>query len=230
MPELDDIYAGQADQYDLLVAREDYQGNILKALLAIRPLDGIDVVELGAGTGRLTTMLAPLARSIQAFDASQHMLDLAIAKLERSGLRNWRAQVADHRQLPIPHAIADLAISGWSICYTVVWHTESWRAELGKALAEMRRALRPGGTAIIIETLGTGYETPHPPEELAEYFAYLERDGFQSTSIRTDYRFESLEEAESLTRFFFGDTLADRVASEQMTVLPECTGVWWKHL
>ena len=229
MPELDDIYAGQADRYDQLVSREDYQGNILKALQAIRSLDNIDIVELGAGTGRLTTMLAPLARSIQAFDTSQHMLERATAKLERSGLHNWRTQLADHRQLPVADAAADLAISGWSICYTVVWHTENWRVELGKALAEMRRVLRPGGTAVIIETLGTGHETPHPPAELVDYYAYLEQAGFHSTAIRTDYRFRSAEEAEALVRFFFGDTLADKVAREQATVLPECTGVWWQH-
>jgi ubiquinone/menaquinone biosynthesis C-methylase UbiE len=229
MPELEDIYAGKADQYDLLVSREDYEGNILRSLAEIRPLDGIDVVEFGAGTGRLTTMLAPLARSIQAFDASQHMLDVAIAKLERSGLDNWRAALADHRAIPAGDQVADLAISGWSICYTVVWHTENWRVELGKALAEMRRVLRPGGTAVIIETLGTGHETPHPPAELVDYYAYLEQAGFHSTAIRTDYRFRSAEEAEALVRFFFGDTLADQVAREQTTVLPECTGVWWQH-
>jgi hypothetical protein len=27
-------------------------------------------------------------------------------------------------------------------------------------------------------------------------------------------------------RFFFGDTLADRVVRERLVILPECTGVW----
>ncbi|RAP21073.1 hypothetical protein C2W64_03656 [Brevibacillus laterosporus] len=30
-------------------------------------------------------------------------------------------------------------------------------------MSEIKRVLRPGGTAIIFETMGTGYETPHPP-------------------------------------------------------------------
>jgi hypothetical protein len=50
---------------------------------------------------------------------------------------------------------------------------------------------------------------------------------FPRVRIRTDYRFESLAEAEDLMRLFFGDTLADRVASEGLVILPECTGIWW---
>jgi ubiquinone/menaquinone biosynthesis C-methylase UbiE len=227
-PDYKDIYDSQAVQYDLLVAREDYQQNIMRALNQIASLEGSEIVELGAGTGRLTSMLAPVAKSIQAFDASAHMLDVAIAKLRQSGLHNWRAEVADHRKLPGAGGLADIVIAGWSICYTVVWHPESWQTELATALAEMRRVARPGGTIIILETLGTGYETPHPPDSLAEYYAALAAEGFASTWMRTDYRFASPAEAEMLTRFFFGDTLAERMAAEQLVILPECTGIWWR--
>jgi len=50
---------------------------------------------------------------------------------------------------------------------------------------------------------------------------------FTRVRIRTDYRFASLPGAGDLTRFFFGDGLADRVASEALVVLSECTGIWW---
>jgi hypothetical protein len=35
-------------------------------------------------------------------------------------------------------------------------------------------------------------------------------------------------EAEQLTRFFFGDELADQVAFNNIVALPECAGVWWR--
>ena len=86
----------------------------------------------------------------------------------------------------------------------------------------------PGGS----ETLGTGFETPHPPTEgLAELYRWLEDEhAFAGTRIRTDYRFESPAEAAENTRFFFGDELADRILEENLTVLPECTGIWWRTI
>jgi ubiquinone/menaquinone biosynthesis C-methylase UbiE len=88
-PDHPEICRSQAEQYEALVSREDYQGNILRAIQQILPLAGLSVVELGAGTGRLTCLLAPLVQSIQAFDISPHMLDVANAKLGVSGLHNW---------------------------------------------------------------------------------------------------------------------------------------------
>lgn len=228
MPDHKEIYNKQARKYDLLVAREDYQKDIFPALNQVRPLDGLDVIEFGAGTGRLTCMIASIVKTILAFDASQHMLDAAIAKL-KDRLQNWMVAVADNRNLPIGDQIADVSIAGWTFCYFTSWYAETWRDEIGQALAQMKRVLRPGGTAIILETLGTGWEKPHPPTEaLAAYYALLEEEyGFSSTWIRTAYRFESLSEAEELTRFFFGDELADKVVREGLVILPECTGIWW---
>lgn len=222
------IYAHHAAQYDALVSREDYQGNILPALRAIRPLAGCDVVEFGAGTGRLTRLLAPHVGSIRAFDHSTHMLEIARATLTATGTTNWQVAVGDNHSLPMPDASADVAIAGWSFGHQTGWNPQSWREAIGKALAEMQRVLRPGGTAIILETMGTGSETPNPPAPvLAEYYAWLENThGFNYQWIRTDYRFESITEAERLTRFFFGDELADRVTREQRVILPECTGIW----
>ena len=230
MTEHKDIYASHGDLYERLVEREDYQHNILAAIQEIIPVKGKDVVETGAGTGRLTRILAPHVRSIQAFDASQHMLNYAIAALERSGLRNWSTGVSDHRALPAADGSADIAISGWSICYLVDWNREGWSAEVERALAEMRRVLRPGGVTILLETQGTGYETPHPPEHLVEYYSMLERLGFTFRWIRTDYAFESAQEARELSAFFFRETFEGVMSGGERPILPECTGIWWKRV
>jgi len=227
MPDHKNIYRNEADQYEYLVACEDYTGNLLPAIRQICPLEGKDVVELGAGTGRLTCLLAPRVQSIRAYDVSQPMLDVAVRKLKDLGLENWQAETADHRQLPAPSQSAELAISGWSICYLVDWNRSGWVNQVEKALGEMRRVLRPGGTIILIETLGTGFEEPQPPDHLVEYYQYLASQGFQSTWLRTDYRFPSEEEARRMASFFFGSELADKVHGPW---IPECTGLWWSIL
>jgi ubiquinone/menaquinone biosynthesis C-methylase UbiE len=225
-----EIYDSKAAQYDALVSREDYLGHIASALQQIRVLDGLDVVELGAGTGRLTRLLAPIVKSIQAFDASKHMLQTAAETLGRMGLTNWTVAEADNRQIPVEDGAADLAIAGWSFGHTVDWSPDSWRAEIGRMIDEMLRVVKIPGTIAILETLGTGNEQPAPPTPgLAAYYSWLEEErGFQMMWIRTDYRFESVGEADQLTRFFFGDSLADRILNEGLLVLPECTGIWWR--
>jgi ubiquinone/menaquinone biosynthesis C-methylase UbiE len=230
MPTFEEIYAQHADQYDALISQEDYEGHLLPTLNSIHPLEDADVIEFGAGTGRLTCLLAPVVRHIGAYDASAHMLSVAEANLRRLGVSNWRLTVADNRALPAETASADVTIEGWSFGHFPAWYPETWRDEIGKALAEMQRVLRPGGTAILIETMTTGSASPRPPTPaLAEYYAWLEGEqGFSAKAIRTDYRFVSLDEAETLTRFFFGDALADRVRREKLVILPECTGIWWR--
>ena len=85
---------------------------------------------------------------------------------------------------------------------------------------------------ILLETLGTGSEAPAPPNDvLAEFYTWLESEkGFIREAVRTDYQFESVDEADRLTRFFFGDDLADRIRRENITRLPENTGIWSRRL
>jgi len=221
------IYQNDGDRYEALVSREDHLGNIMKALDEIINPNGLDVLDLGAGTGRLTLMLAPHAKSIRSFDASDEMLRVCRQRLEASGLSNWKVDVGDHRQLPVDDGSADLVVSGWSVAYLYVWHKDTWRDELEKWLGEMKRVLRRGSYIVLFESLGTGNESPIKLEHLKEYYPWLDEAGFQNKWTRTDYKFESIEEAEELSRFFFGDELGDKVKKNNWMVLPECTGVWW---
>jgi ubiquinone/menaquinone biosynthesis C-methylase UbiE len=224
------IYQTDGDRYEALVAREDYQGNILGAIEGILKVDGLDVLDLGAGTGRLTLLLAPRAGSIHSFDASSEMLRVCRERLVGSGLANWQVDVADHRGLPVPDQSADLAVSGWSVSYLAVWNQENGTAELDKWLQEMERVLRSGGTIILFESLGTGNETPIRLEHVESTYQWLEAHGFESKWIRTDYRFGSVAEAAELAGFFFGEDMAEQIRRNGSVILPECTGVWWRKV
>jgi ubiquinone/menaquinone biosynthesis C-methylase UbiE len=230
MPDNKTVYAHHGNEYEALIAREDYRRNIPRAIDEIVNIEGLDVLDLGAGTGRLTLMLAPRVKSIRAFDVSAEMLRVCREKLIASGLSNWQVDVADHRQLPVQDHSADLVVSGWSVSYLAVWNPETWRGEMEKWLGEMKRILNGGGSIILLESLGTGYEVPAELDHLKDFYRWLDEAGFQKKWIRTDYRFESLEEAEYLSRFFFGDELGNKVKQNNWVILPECTGVWWKKI
>lgn len=230
MPAQAEIYQTEGDKYEALIAREDYQGNILKSLREITPLENRFVLDLGAGTGRLACLLAPHVSQVRAFDISEEMLRVCREKFIASGLTNWQVDVADHRQLPVENKSTDLILSGWSLSCLAVWNPATARAELEKWLGEMKRVLRAGGFIVLFESLGTGNESPIKLEHLEDFYPWLDEVGFQNKCIRTDYKFESLEEAEYLSRFFFGDELGDKVKENNWVILTECTGVWWKQL
>ena len=228
MPDHRKVYKQEAQNYQRLVAREDYQENLLPVILEIADLDHQDVIDLGSGTGRLACLLAPIARSVFAFDLFPQMLGVAASQLKDQGSGIFLAAASDHRHVPLDAGSADLVLSGWSFCYLVVWEEQNWETSLEAGLQEINRLLRDDGKIIIIETLGTGGTSPEPPEKLQEYYQYLERAGFQRVWLRTDYQFQDREEALELVQFFFGEDMLDKIGDELEPVLPECTGIWWK--
>lgn len=230
MPTQEEIYKNEGDKYEALIAREDHQGNILKALREITPLEGRIILDLGAGTGRLAGLLAPYVTRIHAFDISDEMLRVCREKFLASGLTNWQVDLADHRKLPVADQSADLVVSGWSVSYLAVWNPNTWREELGNWMNEMKRVLKPAGFIVLFESLGTGNDAPSRLDHLRDFYPWLDEMGFQNKWIRTDYKFESLAEAEELSRFFFGDELGNKVVQNNWTILPECTGVWWLRI
>ncbi len=228
MPDHHVIYEQEADTYDRMISR---QPDVTSEIADIRPFAQLDVADIGAGTGRLTVPIARQARSVIALDASRAMLRVAEAKLTQLGLHNWQTIVSPHVPLPLASGAFDLIVAGWSLSYSVHADVPDGPGKLEQALTEMQRVLRPGGTIILLETLGTGYETPHVYAFLQDYYTALtEEYGFSHKWIRTDYTFAHAQEAAELTRFFFDEELAKRVDDQQLVRVPECAGIWWRHM
>lgn len=228
MPNHEEIYAKQAEMYEKMISR---QPSLAEVIREIRPYRNLDVVDLGAGSGRLSCVIGAETKSLICTDSSQAMLDVLAQKMSALQFSHWSTVEADHRNLPLEAASVDLVVSGWSICYLASSNDPDWRENMDRVMSEIRRVLKPGGTVIIFETMGTGTEHPDPPGFLTEYYRVLEEDyGFDHRWIRMDYSFSSPEEAEELTGFFFGDEMAAKVKNNQWTTVPECAGIWWKHI
>lgn len=228
MPDHKLTYQSQADQYEALVNREDFQGNLLTTIQSIFPLSGLTIVESGTGSGRFAKLFAPFAKTIFAFDLSPAMIHTAKAGLDKMAVTNTFFGNADHRLIPLPDHTADLVISGWSVCYLKTWGDAYWKEEVNKALEEFQRLLKPTGKIMIVESLGTGETTPNPPEKLIPYLNYLEELGLQRFWIRTDYQFTTPEELKTLIGFFFGEEMVHAALKDNLCIMPECTGIWVK--
>jgi ubiquinone/menaquinone biosynthesis C-methylase UbiE/DNA-binding transcriptional ArsR family regulator len=114
----------------------------LPGLLAL--LDpGWVVGDLGCGTGGVAETIAPFVRQVVGVDESADMLAAAEARLARSrlasrvGLRPGRLEA-----LPLDDGSLDVAL------FMLVLH---YVAQPERALAEARRALRPGGRVLIVD-------------------------------------------------------------------------------
>ncbi|NOU74090.1 methyltransferase domain-containing protein [Paenibacillus sp. LMG 31458] len=222
------IYQDNTETYDLLISK---QPNLAKVIHEIRPYEQLDVVDLGAGTGRFSMFLAAEANSLWCLDSSKAMLRVLEKKLTTlSSNSNWRTIVSDHRALPIDDASKDLVVAGWSLCYLASSNHVDWEKNLKQMMSEIRRILRPGGTVIILETLGTGFAEPTRYDYLAPYYHLLETEyGFEHTSLATDYKFKDVNEAVQLTSYFFGEDFGNQVRVNNWHVVPEYAGIWYKH-
>ncbi|MFN8378814.1 MAG: class I SAM-dependent methyltransferase [Anaerolineae bacterium] len=224
------IYREHAREYEAMVSVEDLAGNVPALIRSVCPPAGKTVLDIGAGTGRLTMLLAAEAGHVVAVDRAPAMLEITAERAAQAGYTNVETRLSDHRSLPLDDASVDLAVAGWTFGHSTEWDAD-WQTEIGHSLDEAFRVLKSGAPLVIFETMGTGSETPAPPNEaLAALYTWFESEqGFANHGwLRTDYTFESPEQGAELTRFFFGDEMADRILAERLTVLPECTGYWWK--
>lgn len=100
-----------------------------EAIAWLVPEDARDVLDVGAGTGKLTEGLLHPGRRVVAVDPDRRMLDVL-----RSGL-GVEAIEGSAEALPVPDASVDAITFGQS------WH---W-VDPERACAEAARVLRPGG-------------------------------------------------------------------------------------
>ena len=219
------FYRANAEAYDTLIAAEDADFTLLRALAEVTRLEGATVVDVGAGTGRFARMLIGRAAHVHLVEREPAMLDVARRALD--GRDDVTFHLADARAIPLAEASVDLAVAGWVFGHFPHWMPASWQAEVDAAIAEMRRVVRPGGAVVIVETLGTGHTEPRSHAVLDVYFSHLEaRHGLARRWLRTDYEFPDAETAAAVCTPFFGEELGARIRREGWARVPECTAMF----
>jgi ubiquinone/menaquinone biosynthesis C-methylase UbiE len=109
---------------------QDVQEALLLEVLS--PLNGRQILDVGAGTGRAALALASRGAIVHGVDASAEMLDVARARAAQAGLA-VRFDVADAHALPVPDRSVDAAV-----CFRLLMHVIDWQ----RCVAELCRVAR----------------------------------------------------------------------------------------
>ena len=150
-----EFFASSAGQWDRM--REELFGTRFHLTALLGLLDERWVVgDLGCGTGQVSAALAPFVRRVIAVDSSAEMLAAARRRLKPAGHVEVKRGALE--ALPIADGTLDAAVA-----MLVLHHLP----EPGQALAEMARALKPGGRLLVTDML------PHDRESYRQRMGHV---------------------------------------------------------
>jgi ubiquinone/menaquinone biosynthesis C-methylase UbiE len=126
-------FGGVAEAYER--GRPGYPAAAARWLTGDEPLS---VLELGAGTGKLTEQLVALGHDVHATDPDEAMLDIL-----RTRLPGVRTSLGSAEEIPAPDSAYDLVVGAQ--CFHWFDHE--------RALPEIRRVLKPRGRLSLVWNL-----------------------------------------------------------------------------
>lgn len=191
--------------YEIENRAQDVGGAIWAALRESCDWTGLDVVDVGSGTGFHLPMFAADAHSVVGVEPHRPLVVRARQRV--ASLPNVRAVCGPAQRLPLPDASADLVHARTAYFFGP-------GCEPG--MAEADRVLRPGGALAIVDLDGTAApygpwlcedEPRYNPEAVEKFFA---DNGFSLVRVVTEWRFDSRADLESVLRIEFSEKVADR--------------------
>jgi SAM-dependent methyltransferase len=147
------------------------------------------VLDLGCGGGHAAFAVAAQVKEVVAYDLSHEMLGAVAAEAKRRGLGNIATKQGAVEHLPFADSAFDVVMTRFSMHH--------W-SDLGAALKEARRVVKPSGRAIFIDTISPGrpvldtflqaFELFRDPSHVrnysvAEYRGALAAAGFAVTAV-----------------------------------------------
>ncbi|MEZ5093170.1 class I SAM-dependent methyltransferase [Nocardioides sp.] len=187
---------------------------------------GLDVVDIGCGTGFHLPWFAEAARSVVGVEPHPDLLRLAQRRTRH--LESVRVLQGTAQQLPVPDGSVDVAHARWAYFFGP-------GCEPG--LTELSRVMRRGGTAYILDndagrsTFGAWFRRgyPHLPSP-AEVERFWSTHGWTRTPVLTRWAFGSRADLEAVVRIELPDAVAEQVLGVyDGTEVDYAVNLWWRH-
>jgi ubiquinone/menaquinone biosynthesis C-methylase UbiE/DNA-binding transcriptional ArsR family regulator len=160
-------FARNAARWDEIRSFHVAEDKVEAAILAAAGGQGVGrLVDLGAGTGRMLTLLGGKAQSCLGLDLSQQMLNIARTHINEAGLKA-ELRHGDIFSTRLPDGCADLV---------TVHQVLHYLSDPAAAVAEAARLVAPGGRLLIVDF------APHKLEVLREQDQHR-RLGFSDEEI-----------------------------------------------
>lgn len=106
------------------------------------------VLDMGCGAGHASFVAAQNVTQVVAYDLSSQMLEVVAQAAKEKGLNNIATRQGYAESLPFEDSVFDVVISRYSAHH---WH------DVGQALREVNRVLKPGGVLIIMDVMSPGH-------------------------------------------------------------------------
>lgn len=105
------------------------------------------LLDVGCGAGHASFIAASQVKDVIAYDLSADMLETVGNAARERGLNNLQTRQGYAESLPFADESFDIVISRYS--------AHHWQ-DVGQALREIKRVLRPGGTVIVMDVMSPG--------------------------------------------------------------------------
>lgn len=106
------------------------------------------LLDLGCGAGHASFIAASQVKEVVAYDLSEQMLSVVSDAARARSIANITTQHGYAEVLPFNDGSFDIVISRYSAHH---WH------DVGKALREVKRVLKPGGMVIFMDVMSPGH-------------------------------------------------------------------------
>ncbi|HEX4503402.1 MAG TPA: methyltransferase domain-containing protein [Scandinavium sp.] len=155
------------------------------------------VLDLGCGAGHASFAAASHVAHVTAYDLSAQMLEVVKQAAKDKGLSNITTSQGYAEILPFDDASYDVVISRYSAHH---WH------DVGQALREVKRVLKPGGVFIIMDIMSPG----HPLRDIWLQTVEALRDTSHVCNYSSGEWFSMINDAGLVT----DNLIADRLSLE----------------